>query len=99
MKAGDKVNVEYAEELTVFVKKAGMPARAEEVQTVALAPKGKMPGGLVANTIEIQANVEGIDYRKRTVTLEGPDGKIRTFKVGKEVKKFNQGEKGDQLVL
>ena len=72
MKAGDKVNVEYVEELTVFVKKAGMPAGAEEVKTVALAPKGKMPGGVVANTIEIQANVEGIDYRKRTVTLKGP---------------------------
>ena len=49
-----------------------MPAGAEGVQTVALAPKGKMPGSLVANTIEIQANVEGIDYRKRTVTLKGP---------------------------
>ena len=99
VKAGDKVNLEYVEELAVFVKKAGVPAGAEEVQTIALAPKGKMPGGVVANTIEIQANVEGIDYKKRTVTLKGPEGKIRTYKVGKEVKNFKQVKKGDQIVL
>ncbi|MGO9689996.1 MAG: hypothetical protein ACLP2X_15830 [Syntrophobacteraceae bacterium] len=36
---------------------------------------------------------------KRTVTLKGPEGKIRTYKVGKEVKKFKQVKKGDQVVL
>ena len=81
------------------MKKAGMPAGAEEVQTVALAPEGKMPGGVVANTTQIQANVEGINYKKRTVTLKGPEGKIQTYKVGKEVKNFKQVKKGDQVVL
>ncbi len=99
VKTGDMVNVEYVDELAVFVKKAGMPAVAEAIQTVALAPKGKMPGGVVANTFQIQANVEGINYKKRTVTLKGPEGNIQTYKVGKEVKNFKQVKKGDQVVL
>jgi len=93
VKAGDKVKVEYVEELAVFVKKVLMPEEAEALQTVALAPKGKMLGGVVANTFQIQANVEGINYRKRTVTLKGPDGKTQTFKVGKE-EKLQTGQKG-----
>jgi hypothetical protein len=36
---------------------------------------------------------------KRTVTLKGPEGKIRTYRVGKEVKKFKHVKKGDQVVL
>ena len=36
---------------------------------------------------------------KRTVTLKGPEGKIRASKVGKEVKNFKQVKKGDRVVL
>jgi Cu/Ag efflux protein CusF len=99
VKAGDKVKVEYVQELAVFVEKAGGPAGAKALQTVALAPKGQMPGGVVANTVEIQANVEGINYKKRTITLKGPEGNIQTYKVGKEVKHFKQVKEGDQVVL
>jgi Cu/Ag efflux protein CusF len=99
VKAGDKVKAAFIEELAVFVQKADMPAGAEDVQTVALAPKGEMPGGIVANTFQIQANVEKINYKKRTITLKGPEGKVNTYKVGKEVKGFKNVKKGDQIVL
>ena len=99
VKAGDKVNVKYAEELAVFVQKAGTVPTAEAIQTVALAPKGKMPGGVIANTFQIQANVKSINYRKRTITLVGPEGNTKLYKVGKEVKNFKQVKKGDQIVL
>ncbi len=99
VKVGDKVKVDYIEELAVYVTKSGTPREAEATQTVALAPKGAMPGGMVTNTIELQATVEKIDYKKRTVTLKGPEGKVRTFKVSTDVKRFKEVKKGDQVNL
>jgi hypothetical protein len=96
---GYKVKVKYIEELAIFVKKSEAPATAEAVQTVALAPKGTMPGGVIADTVRIQADVEGVNYKKRTITFKGPDGETRTYKVSKEVKRLKDVKKGDQVVL
>jgi len=97
--AGDKVNVKYIEELAVYVKKSKAPADAEVAETVALAPKGAMPGGVIADTIQIQADVEGVNYKKRTITLKGLAGKSRTYEVSKEAKRLKEIKKGDQVVL
>ena len=99
VKPGDKVNVELIEETALFVRKADAPPSATEEQAVELAPKGKMPGGVVANTVQVTANVEAIDYAKRTVDLKGPLGTVRTLKVDKSVKNFDQVKKGDQVVI
>jgi hypothetical protein len=96
---GYKVKVKYIEELAIFVKKSEAPATAEAVQTVALAPKGTMPGGVIADTVRIQADAEGVNYKKRTITFKGPDGETRTYKVSKEVKRLKDVKKGDQVVL
>jgi hypothetical protein len=99
VKAGDKVKVEYIEELAVSVRKAGTPADTEAMQTVALAPKGEKPGGLITNTVEIQANVEDVNHKHRTIKLETPGGKIKSFKVDRGVENFDEIRKGDQVVL
>jgi hypothetical protein len=99
VKVGDKVKAEYLEELAIFVRKADTPPAASEEQAVALSPKGTKPAGIVTNTIQMQANVQSINHKKRTITLEGPEGKVKTFKVGKNVKNFKEIKKGDQVVL
>jgi hypothetical protein len=66
---------------------------------VALAPKGEKPAGLMARTVELTGSVESIDAKKRTVSVKGPAGNVRTFHVDKAVKNFNQIKKGDQVVL
>ena len=100
VKVGDKVTVKYIEEIAVFVRKAAASSpQADELQTVALAPKGAAPGGLIANTVEVQANVLDINYKKRTVTIQGPAGVKRVYKVDKSVKNFKNVKKGDQIVL
>ena len=96
---GDKVNVKYIEQLAIFVRKSDTPATAGAVRTVALAPKGSMPGGVITETVQIQADVEGVDYKQRTITLKDPAGDIRTYKVSKEVKRLKEVKKGDQVVV
>ena len=99
VKVGDMVNAKFIESLAIFVRKADSPPSAEEAQAVALAPKGEMPAGLVAQTVQITANVEAIDYQKRTVTLKGPEGGVKTIKVGDAVKRLDEVKVGDQVVL
>ncbi len=99
IKAGDKLRTTYLESMAVFVRKSDEKPFAGEVGTVRVAPKGAKPGIVVADTFEITAKVDDIDYKKRTVTLKGPEGKVNTFTVDKRVKKFMSVKKGDELVV
>jgi len=99
VKVGDKVNMTFAQELALYVRKADAPPSATEAQAVELAPKGQKPAGVVAQTIELTGNVESIDTQKRTIALKGPAGNVRTFKVDKAAKNFSQIKKGDQVVV
>ena len=96
MKVGDKVNLQYIESTALFVRKADAAPSAIESQEVTLAPKGEKPGGIVTKTIELSGNVEVIGAEKRTITLKGPAGNVRTFKVGLDAKILGQIKKGDQ---
>jgi Cu/Ag efflux protein CusF len=99
VKIGDQVKVEYIEELAIFVRKSNEPPSAMEGTAVGLAPRGQMPGGIVADTVQITANVEAIDYQNRTITLKGPQGNIKTFKVDPSIQRFDQIKQGDQVVV
>jgi ribosomal 50S subunit-recycling heat shock protein len=99
LKVGDKVNLEFIDEMALFVRKSDAPSSATEAQAVQLAPKGQKPGGLVAQTIELTGNVEFINTQRRTIALKGPAGNVRMFKINKQAKNFAQVKKGDQMVL
>jgi Cu/Ag efflux protein CusF len=99
VKVGDQVKLEYTEELAIFVRKSDEQPGAMEGAMVGLTPKGQMPGGIMADTVEITANVEAIDYQNRTITLKGPQGNVKTLRVDSSVKKFDQIKQGDQVVV
>ncbi|HEY7163174.1 MAG TPA: hypothetical protein VIB79_01325 [Candidatus Binatia bacterium] len=99
VKVGDKVNLRYTEELALLVRKSDAAPTATQADMVALAPKGQKPAGLMARTIELTGTVQSVDANKRTVTVKGPEGNLRTFHVDKAVKNFNQVKAGDQVVL
>ncbi len=99
VKIGDKVKIEHLEETAIYVTKADSAPSVDDQQTIQLAPKGQKPGGYVSDTVRITANVEAIDYQKRTLTLKGPAGNIKTFTIGESVKRFNEIKKGDQVVV
>ena len=99
VKVGDKVNIQFTDELALFVRKSDAPPAATEAQVVQLAPKGEKPAGLMAKTIELTGSVQSIDSKNRTIDLKGPAGNVRTYKADKAVKNFDQIRKGDQVVL
>jgi hypothetical protein len=98
IKVGDEVKATLIESLAVAIRKPGTPPSAGESRTVALAPKGAKPGGIVVDTAELSAKIQAIDTTKRTVTLMGPAGNKRTLKVGPDVD-LTKLQVGDDVVV
>jgi hypothetical protein len=67
-------------------------------QAVVVEAKGPTGAG-IGQAVEIQATVTAIDKANRTVTVKGPQGKLRTFAVGKEARNFDQVAVGDLVTL
>ena len=82
IKAGDKVQATLAQELTIYVLKNG------QVPDPGRAPK----------TIKGDAKVLMVDPSYRLLTLQFPNGRNQTFKVGLDVKLL-QMEAGDDVVI
>ncbi len=99
VKVGDKVTVELFESVAIFVRKSTAPADVAETAAVQVAPKGEKPEVVAVDTVEITATVQAIDYKKRTISLKGPQGNVRSFTVDKSVKRFKEIKKGDEVVV
>jgi translation initiation factor IF-1 len=89
IRVGDRVIATVTEELAVFLRKAGTPPSAGEGAEVALAPKGAMPGGVVAETAEVTARVMSVDTMSRRVTLQLVDGSTKTVRINPDVNLAN----------
>ena len=68
-------------------------------QTPTPQPGSGKPGAVVIDAAEMTAKVDAVDQAKRLLTVTGPRGNTVTFKVGPEVKNFDQVRPGDQLTL
>jgi hypothetical protein len=98
IKVGDQVRATLLESVAVAVSKSGASPDAGARGVVAVAPKGAMPGVIMAKTRQITAKIVSVDSTARTVTVEGPMGGKPTIKVGPNV---NLGElqAGDNVTL
>jgi hypothetical protein len=99
IKVGDQVKGKFLDSVALFVRKAGAPPDAAEMQAISVAPRGQKPKAMTVDTVEISAKVEKIDYKKRLVTLKGPEGNTRTIKVDPRVKRLAEIKVGDDIVL
>jgi hypothetical protein len=98
IKVGDEVKATLLESVAVTVSKSSAPPDASERDLVAVAPKGAMPGVIMAKTRQITAKIVSVDPQARTVTVEGPAGGTPTIKVGPKVN-LDELQKGDDVTL
>ena len=81
VKAGDKVNVTYAEAFVYEVKKGGSAASPQTAVAGATAQPGMKPEGVLARQTTGTVLITAIDKQAPSVTLKGPAGNTRTIKV------------------
>ena len=82
VKKGDVVTTTYYESLALRLREAENENPSVTVsQSVERAPLGAKPSGMVVWDTTLTAKVTGVDRKKQTVTLEGPQGGRVTLKV------------------
>lgn len=98
IRVGDQVKATVTEELAVFMAMDAPPQAQGAATTVALAPVGAKPGGLVAETVQVKATVTAIDLKKHKATLQFPDGTKHTVAVRPDVD-LTQRHVGEEVVI
>lgn len=93
---GAKFKVRYLQAVAVSIAKGGN-ATSSNSRSMQLAPKGDVPGGVIATVRQLSGTVESIDQDSRLVTLRGPEGRNLTFTVDDSVQGLDQIEKGDVI--
>jgi hypothetical protein len=100
IKVGDKVVATQQDTVSVEVVPAGQAApNVSGGSATVSAPLGAKPMGVTVDTVVVSGKVTAIDYGKRTVTLQGPEGNSHSFEVGKAAKRFHEVKVGDVVVI
>ncbi len=94
---GDKLRIEYYESVALYIGKHGTKPEASAGMVAARAKKGEKPAGIAVESVDVSAKVKAIDKKKRTVTLEMPDGKVAKTKVDPSIKAFDTLKVGDTI--
>jgi hypothetical protein len=96
VKVGDLVVVTYAEALTLTLKKDGKELRGmTQAADGARTASGARPGGVVAQQVEVTADVIAVNATTQTVTLRGPK-QVVDLKVP-DPEQFKLIKVGDQI--
>jgi hypothetical protein len=101
VKKGDIVTFIYSQTIAVDVRKArgDEPRQSESTSLIGRTPLGDKPGGTIRTTGYITAMVVGINYYSREIWLQMPDGNIMKLVAGPGVERFDQVNKGDEVVV
>lgn len=97
VKVGDHLKISFTEEIIVLVGKTNEAPGQAAAGEVGVAPKGAKPGIVMVETSALSAKVLAVDAQKRRVTLEEPDGKKKTVKLGKKVTDLDQLKVGESI--
>ncbi len=99
VKKGDTVTMEVNQTMTVEVQ----PGPGDTLNVGSESQTSEMPGQKPSSirTIEgkLKTRVEAINYEARTIRCKNRRGEMMTYKIGKDVKRFDEVRRGDMLVV
>lgn len=96
---GDHLFAEYEETVSIVVMAAdGMEAEAAEVNAMARANEGEMPGFAAMDAVVVTATVEEINIEANTFKLKGPDGVVNEY-VARNPDNLKRSAVGDLVVM
>ena len=99
VEAGDLVDVEYLQEISIEVMaNPGLAPGAGELAVAARSPEGDMPGMAVVDTRVITATVEEINLEANTFKLKGPEGNVEEF-TARNPENLKLADVGDLVVI
>jgi hypothetical protein len=100
IKKGDKLDIKYAEALTLELKKDGKAVVArQDAESLKRAKPGEKPGGVAKREVKITAEVVDVDAAKKSVSLKGPKGNVVALDVQdpEQLKLIKKGDKVEAI--
>jgi hypothetical protein len=96
MKAGDRVDAQYTEAVTIELKKGGglVVERLDQAGAMGAKP-GTLPAGATGREVKVVADVIALDPKTQTVTLKGPQRTVDLRIANRD--QFTRVAKGDQV--
>ena len=98
IQVGDEVHAVVVEEVAVSLVPGGAPSMIEEGAAIAVAPEGDKPKIVMVDTVAMTAEIIAIDQHSHQVTLELPDGTLKSVKVAKHID-LTQISLGDSVLI
>ena len=102
IKKGDTLTIQYAEALTLELKKDGKAVVARnDSETLKRAAPGQKPGGVAKRETKITAEVVEVDAAKKSVSLKGPKGNVVALDVQdpEQLKLIKKGDKVEAIYV
>ena len=99
IKVGDRVKLQYFEDVAIFIGDVGEQPEADAEVVAASAPKGKKPAGVVSEVVDVSVAIKAIDKAKRTLTVEGPLGNTFAVRVDESVSALDNLKVGNTIHL
>jgi Cu/Ag efflux protein CusF len=96
LKVGDKVTFRYYDSLVYQIRKPGEPTTPRPASDIGIVRStGAKPGATIAEQMTASVKIKAIDAKVPSVTVQGDDGRIMSFKVNdkKNLKGVNVGDK------
>lgn len=97
VKVADTLKISYTEEIIILVGKSNQAPGVLESGAVGVVPKGAKPGIVMVDTSALGAKILAVNTAKHSVTLEDPDGKKKTVKLGSKVNNLDQVKAGETV--
>ncbi|HXY53664.1 MAG TPA: hypothetical protein VEM40_03220 [Nitrospirota bacterium] len=99
VRIGDEVTVMIHQTISVEVQPGPGDTMNIGTESQTSAVPGAKPSGTRSIEGKLKTRVESINYDTRMITFKNRKGFLTTYKVGPQVKRFDEIRKGDMLVV
>ncbi len=98
LKTGEALQATVTRQLVIFLRSDGAPLNDPPAIAAALTPDNAESNLAKSDTVEVIARVAAIDRKRRQVTLQLPNGALKTFAVRKDVD-LQKAKVGEEVVI
>ena len=99
IRVGDKVVARYLESVVVSLGKPQGMSFASAKNSEEMVARGMNPVRVAVAVVRIKAAVETINYSKRTMTIQGPEGGTLSLRIDKRIKELRSVRAGDEVPI
>ncbi len=98
LKTGEALQATVTRQLVIFLRSNGARLNDPPAVAAALTPDNAESNLAKSDTLEVIARVAAVDRKRRQVTLELPNGTLKTFAIRKDVD-LKKARLGDEVVI